>query len=147
MTRVASLVTDWRFLDGSHCIEFIWCPQKQDDAYSFMQVACCNLRQQKDDPPMLVERHRNFGTVSADPLPAWRAFLGNGSCKEGFYGSCTLSLQWLLEEAWLVALAVDDRVPPEEALPGKPDRFAAERNALKAVAPPKGAPRSKKATR
>jgi hypothetical protein len=135
MTLVASLVTDPRFLDGSHCIEFVWYPLKQDDAYSIRQIACCNLRQREDDPPMLVSRHRNFGTVTADPLPAWRAFPGNGSCVEGhFDGSYALSLAALVSEGWLLALAIDDRVPPEEPRSQKPDRFAAARRALQKAA-------------
>ena len=137
MTLVASLVTDWRFLDGSHCIEFVWCLSKQDDAYSIMQIACCNLRQRKDDPPMLVSRHRNFGTVTADPLPAWRAFLGSGSCVEGhFDGNYALSLAALVSEGWLAALAIDDRVPPEESRSSSPDRFAAARRALQKASRP-----------
>ncbi len=133
---VAMAVTKAKFLDGSHCVEFVWYPEKyatSGDAYFIRQIAICRLRQDPDEHPILVERHRGFKTKTTDPLPAWRALLGSGIGPNGFYGSCALHLEALLAPARLVALAPNDRVPPEE--PGwdpyrngyKPDRRARER--------------------
>jgi hypothetical protein len=138
---VATAVTKPRFLDGSHCVEFTTCPERyviDGDAYYIRQLAVCRLRQDPDERPIIVERHRSFGSKLTDPWPTWRAFLGSGIGPHGFYGVCPLHLESLLAPARLVALAKNDRVPPEE--PGwdkyrnreKPDRLAREREAFEA---------------
>ncbi|HSX23216.1 MAG TPA: hypothetical protein VLE97_10635 [Gaiellaceae bacterium] len=146
MTRiltVAAAVTRPRFLAGSHCVEFVLSPPKgcaieADDGYWIRQIACCLLRQDPTEQPVLVERHRGFRSKPTDPWPVWRAILGSGIGPRGFYGSCALHLEVLLAKARLVPLAKSDRVPPEE--PGwdpfknsfKPDRLARERAAFEA---------------
>lgn len=136
---VAAAVTRTRFLDGSHCIEFVWCPEryaKIGDAYCIKQIAVCRLRQDPAEQPFLVERHRRFGSKTTDPWPTWSAFIGAGIGPHGFNGSCALHLESLIAPARLVALAPNDRVPPEE--PGwdrfrnrrKSDRFTREREAF-----------------
>lgn len=136
---VATLISNPKFLAGSHCIEFVWYPEKYEadgDAYCIKQIACCRMRQDPKDLPFIVERHRGFKTQVTDPWPQWRAFLGSGGGRNGFYGSCSLHLQALLAPALLIALAPNDRVPPEEpawdALRNgpKPDRHAKERKAF-----------------
>jgi hypothetical protein len=136
--HVAAAISDARFLAGTHCIEFVWCPEKYEagDAYGLMQIACCRLRQDPNELPFIVERHRSFGTKLTDPWPRWRAFLGDGVGPHGFYGSRALHLQALLAPARVVALKRNDRVPPEEPAwdpyrrGPKPDRLAKERKAF-----------------
>jgi hypothetical protein len=139
---VALAVTRPRFLDGSHCVEFVWYPERYatgGDACYVKQIAVCVLRQRPSDDPFLVERYRTFGTKLTDPLPRWHAFFGSwGGGRDGFCGSCSLHLSELLRPARLVALARNDRVPPEEPAwdpyrnGSKPDRLARERAAFKA---------------
>lgn len=137
--HVAALVSEPRFLDGSHCIELGHdAYQTSSDAYDIRQIACCVLRQTPGDGPFLVERHRVFRSKLADPWPRWRAFFGSGVGLHGFFGSATLHLTMLLAPASLVALAATDRVPPEEPAwewdghRRKPDRFWRERAAFEA---------------
>jgi hypothetical protein len=139
---VAVAVTKAKFLLGTHCVEFICNPERYEldnDAYWIRQIACCRLRQDPAERPILVERHRSFRSKTTDPWPAWRSLLGSGVGPHGFYGSCALHLESLLCPARLVSLAKSDRVPPEE--PGwdpcrnrsKPDRLASERAAFEAL--------------
>ena len=136
--HVAAAISDERFLAGTHCIEFVWCPERYEagDAYGLKQIACCLLRQDPNESPFIVERHRSFGTKLTDPWPRWRPFGGDSIGPHGFSGSYALHLQALLAPARLVALKPKDRVPPEEPAwdsyryGPKPDRRAHERKAF-----------------
>jgi hypothetical protein len=109
--RVAEAILSEHFLDGTMAIEYVR-PALGPISPKGYDVHQVTVVRPVGELPFMIERHRNFAAELSDPWPRWMVTRGSVCCTDGFGGVWLPQLSVLITECKLVALTVDDRVPP-----------------------------------